>query len=287
MKVIVTGAKGLLGSAISQQCEQRGWACTGLAHGTLWEQTPAQLRMTLQSHDLLIHAAAWTDVEQCEINPDKCYRDNFVMTELLSHAAADVQLPMMFVSSTGIYGSAQTSPYREYDAPQPTTHHHRSKLLGEQAVLGAAPRNSVIRTGWLYGGDFTMPKNFVARRIEEAKSALRDSQMIRSNQQQRGNPSWNRDVACRMLTLAQQGHAGLFNCVNSGHASRFEYVQAIVALSGLDVDVQAASASSFNRRAKVSDNETADNWKMGCLGMSEMPDWRASLAAYIAGLMKH
>jgi dTDP-4-dehydrorhamnose reductase len=80
------------------------------------------------------------------------------------------------------------------------------------------------------------------------------------------------------------GHTGIFNCVNTGSASRFEYVREIVRLSGESVAVKPADAAIFNRRAKVSDNEAAVNWRMTQLGFEPMPHWEDSLATYIASL---
>jgi dTDP-4-dehydrorhamnose reductase len=87
-----------------------------------------------------------------------------------------------------------------------------------------------------------------------------------------------------MLTLAEAGHAGAFNCVNSGRASRFEYVKEIVHLAGLPVEVHPIAADAFGRKARVSPNEMAENWKMQQLGFAPLPDWRSSLESYLSSL---
>ncbi len=295
MKLLLTGANGLLGSAVISAAAARGDICHALARPTLGAGgapdpgrapgcgaiSAAQLAERLRGYDLLLHAAANTNVEQCETDPDTCYRDNFLLTELLAQAAAIAGVRMLFVSSTGLYGTGSDAPYHEYDAAEPTTHHHRSKLLGEQAVLAAARDNLVVRTGWLFGGTPDNPKNFVARRIDEARKAKAEGRHIESNAEQRGVPCWNRDVAMRMLDLAAAGVNGVVNCVNSGNASRYEYVRAVAELSGVGVEVRPSGAAGFNRKAKVSPNEMADNWKMRMLGWPDMPDWRASLTTYL------
>ncbi|KQQ31085.1 hypothetical protein ASF61_17850 [Duganella sp. Leaf126] len=293
MKLRLTGAGGLLGSAVMAAAAQRGDRCDALARPVLGQFagsgagqpaiTAAQLAPALAGYDVLVHAAANTNVEACETAPDDCYRDNFLLTELLAEAAALAGVRMVFVSSTGVYGTGSDAPYREYQEAVPTTHHHRSKLLGEQRVLALDARNLVVRTGWLFGGSAANPKNFVARRIDEARAALAAGGHLASNAQQRGVPCWNHDVAARLLDLAQAGVSGVVNCVNSGNASRCEYVAAVVQLAGIAVDVQPSTAASFARKARVSHNEMADNWKMATLGWPDMPDWRASLAAYLHG----
>ncbi|QBE64015.1 SDR family oxidoreductase [Pseudoduganella lutea] len=288
MKILLTGAGGLLGSAINAAATARGWTCRPMPRPPLPE-LPALLDALLDGEcDLVIHAAANTNVEACEADPPACYRDNLLLTELIATGAVRANARMLFVSSTGVYGAHGSEPYCEYDAVQPTTHHHRSKALAEERVLTASPRNLVVRTGWLFGGPPANPKNFVARRIDEARAALAAGTAMGSNTQQRGIPCWSDDVAARMLDLAASGLAGTFNCVNNGTASRHEYVSEIVRLAGLPLDVQPTSAAAFNRKARVSDNEMAANWKFDTLGWPPMPDWRDSLATYLAtGLAVH
>ncbi len=281
MKILLTGSHGMLGSSIAAIAHQLGWDCQGLLRPELSGADVDILAAILVGHDALIHAAANTNVEQCEVDPDKCYADNFLLTDLLAQAAALANVRMVFVSSTGVYGQGKSTAYREYDEAVPTTHHHRSKLLGEHAVMRASPRNLVIRTGWLFGGDAANPKNFVARRIDEARAAAARGGMIQSNTEQQGTPCFAIDVARRMLELADASVSGVFNCVNRGSASRFDYVNAIVALSQLPVRVEGIAAGSFGRKATVSNNETAENWKMDRLGWAPMPLWQESLTLYV------
>ncbi|MBB5608598.1 MULTISPECIES: sugar nucleotide-binding protein [unclassified Janthinobacterium] len=281
MKILLTGATGLLGSAIVEAAHQRSLVCNALPRPSLSLHTLSALANALQGYDVLIHAAANTNVEQCEVAPDDCYRDNFLLTELIAIAAAIAKVKMVFISSTGIYGEGQEIPYREYDSVHPPTHHHRSKMMAEQAVISQNPCNLVIRTGWLFGGAAANPKNFVARRIDEAREAMKAKGYIESNTEQRGVPCFNQDIATRILNLTSANWSGVFNCVNTGSASRFEYVRAVIELAGLPLEVRPSNAAAFQRKAKVSNNEMAVNWKMDTLGLPEMPAWRTSLEHYI------
>ncbi|GGC07587.1 SDR family oxidoreductase [Pseudoduganella buxea] len=281
MRILLTGAGGLLGTAVTAAAGARGWTCTPLPRPALPDAPGALAARLAEGWDLLIHAAANTNVEACETDPSACYRDNLLLTELIATATARAGTKLLFVSSTGVYGDAQATPWREYDAVAPTTHHHRSKVLAEQCVLAAAAGNLVVRTGWLFGGPPANPKNFVARRLDEARAVLAAGTVMASNAQQRGVPCYSADIAGRMLDLAAGGLAGVFNCVNGGSASRHEYVQAIVDAAGLALAVQPSAAASFRRVAKVSDNEMAENWKAAMLGWPAMPDWRTSLAGYV------
>lgn len=280
MKLLLTGSGGLLGKAIAAEAASRSIECKAFVRDGILESSMTALVTRIQGSSLLIHAAANTNVEQCEIEPAASYRDNFLLTERLAQAAATAGVRMVFISSTGVYGTGAEHPYCEFDATVPTTHHHRSKLLAEQAVI-LHPVNMVVRTGWLFGGGGANPKNFVARRLEEARAAVTGAGYVASNSEQRGNPSYVVDVADRLLDLVAADVAGIVNCVNRGDASRYQYVSAIVAAAGLAVDVRQVSGAAFNRKAQVSPNEMALNWKMDLLGWPPMPAWQDSLKRYI------
>lgn len=284
MKLLISGASGLLGGALTKAAAQRGHDCVALDRAGLVMSLDPAISAALDARfdgvDHFIHAAANTNVERCEAEPDVCYRDNLVLTELLSAAAHRRGVAMTFISSTGVYGSHQDTPWAEYHEARPGTHHHRSKLLGEQRVMAADPANLVVRTGWLFGGDAQAAKNFVAKRILEAR--LAHEGFIHSNQQQRGCPTHVDDLAERVLDLIALQATGVFNAVNAGSASRFEYVREIISRAGLDVEVRPVAAGDFKRIAPVSDNETAVNWRADSLGLPPMRHWHAALADYLA-----
>ena len=281
MRILITGANGLLGGSLLAVFAERGHQPEPLSR-SLWAGiAPRRLAPLLAGAELVVHAAANTNVERCEVDVDGCYRDNYFWSEMLAQAAALAGVPMVYISSTGVYGAHQTNPYIETSLTVPTTHHHRAKLLAEGAVLRAAPANLVLRTGWLFGGQPANPKNFVARRLDEARSLLAAGKAMHANVEQRGIPTYAVDVTMRLLELVELGHSGVFNCVNQGSASRLEYVRSILQLSGQDMPVAPVAGSTFNRKAQVSNNEVATNWKMDLLGMAPMPGWQESLEIYL------
>lgn len=282
MNIVLTGASGLFGSSLAALARRRGIDCLPLARQGLLSMA-TRLPVDLTADTVLVHAAASTDVEANERDPATCYRDNLLLTEQLARRAARAGCRVVFISSTGVYGQGQAEPHDEFSATRPTTHHHRSKLLAERAVLRHCPDALVLRTGWLFGGGAEHPKNFVARRIAEARAA--GSGALHSNPRQQGNPTAADDLAERLLMLLQGDAGGVFNAVNTGHASRLDYVREIVRLCGLPAIVEAADPASFQRVARVSDNEMAVNLKSSLLGLPPMPHWHDSLARCVATLL--
>lgn len=283
MRLALTGSNGLLGSRIKKIAMSHGVDIKSLSRGELNPQNGLESivdSLREIKSEVLVHCAANTDVEKCEKEPEFCYRDNTLLTELLAIACRIIGIKMVFISSTGIYGTHKKTAYHEYDQVRPTTVHHNSKWQAEKLIQSQLRDCLIIRTGWLFGGEWDMSKNFVANRIREC---LTSNGQINSDATQFGNPTFVDDVADRVLTLIKMNISGVFNCVNLGVANRYDYVKEIVRCAELDVKV-IASDSPFQREAKVSFNESASNFKMDELGLSHMPSWNVSLAEYICKL---
>lgn len=286
MKVAITGVNGLLGSTLFNKAYSYGLQAIQLSRNDIQSKIGLDTLCKFLSDldcSVLIHCAANTNVDACEDDRLGCYRDNVLLTEKLAMACQINNIKLVFISSTGIYGDYQDAPYCEYDSVFPTTMHHQSKWLAEKLIPITVKDYLIIRTGWLFGGDWNMPKNFVANRIKEAISSKGH---IYSDTTQIGNPTFVGDLACRIYDLVNRNYSGTFNCVNEGSASRYEYVTEIIKLSGLEVNVLPVDGTEFKRKAKVSHNESAINFKLREFGIDSMPNWTFSLSAYIPTLLE-
>lgn len=280
MRILITGATGMLGSDLVEHLRNKGEMVERFDRENIsWEHQASNIEI-LSGFDCIVHAAANTDVEACELDPASCYRDNALLTERLAAAASRANCKLIYISSTGIYGTGKTvGAYSEYDEVCPTTHHHRAKWLGEQAVNRHVSNALILRTGWIFGGDPSNPKNFVSRRIEEALTHIGNP--IRSNYQQNGVPTYVKEISSKLYELLKSDEVGTFNVVSQGHASRYEYVSKILEFAKIDVRVVPARNEFFERKAKVSMNETAVNLRLRQLGYSDLPFWEESLRHYI------
>ena len=285
MKILITGSRGLLGSTVLEYLKYQSETVRSLDRDEFsWHEHRTNIEQLI-GFDCVIHAAANTNVEACEADHASCYRDNTLLTERLAYAARQARCKFVYVSSTGIYGTEKAfDPYHEYDRVNPTTHHHRAKWLGEKAVNKYSKNALILRTGWLFGGKADSLKNFVTQRIDEAVN--NEAKQIRSNNQQRGAPTFARDFAARLYELIKKDEVGTYNLVNEGAASRYDYVSKIIEIAGLDVAVIPTSADTFNRKAMVSSNETAISVKLGQLGYRALPSWQESLETYIKSDLK-
>jgi dTDP-4-dehydrorhamnose reductase len=278
MKIALTGSSGILGSTIYNFFTSEGIAVEKVFRNNLDIGKIETFHSVFKDCSVVIHAAANTDVEACENSPNECFRDNVLLTEMIAKSCHINRVKMIFISSTGIYGDWKTSPYSEFDPVKPTTTYHYSKHLAEQEVLKLF-NSLVLRVGWLFGGHYNQKKNFVARRIEEA---LDHNTTIKSNSEQFGCPTYCLDVAKQILVFINRDLTGIFNCVNEGSASRFDFVQEIYSFLKIHTQLEKATGKDFPRKAKVSNNESAINYKQAEMKMPKMRFWRESLQEYLS-----
>lgn len=277
-KILVTGSNGLLGSSFCNFSKYKN--ILGCSKELLDITSSKSLHKVLDKEkpDIILHTAAFTNVEKCEINPEKSYEVNVLGTKNIVDYCSINNIFLIFISSTGVYGSHKINQYVESDMVDATTIHHKSKHKAELIISKNLNDYLILRTGWLYGGDISLKKNFVYKRYLEANN----KKLLYSNNKQIGNPTYVIDLVKQIDLLIDKNITGLFNCVNSAHnVSRFDYVSEIVNLFDLDCIVESKDASHFKRVAPVSNNESAINLNLNNLGLNIMRDWKVSLKEYI------
>ncbi len=280
LKILITGSDGMLGSQFASDLKNF-FSIFTLPKG-IDIRIENSLKDELQkiNPDIIIHTAAYTDVDGCELDPNKAYQVNVVGTENIVKFCRLINenTKLIFISSTGIYGDNSINNYSEDDTPQPTTIHHKNKLEAENIIRNNLHNFMILRVGWLYGGFIYHKNNFVYKRYLEAKN----KKIIYSSTGQIGNPTNCQDVVRQTFHLIQNEVEGIFNCVNGGAGvSRHEYVEEIVKLFGLDCKIKMVDETFFQRAAPVSSNESAINKKLNSMGLNIMPFWKESLESYI------
>ncbi|HMQ48402.1 MAG TPA: NAD(P)-dependent oxidoreductase [Saprospiraceae bacterium] len=275
MTILLTGVNGLLGSRLKALLNGYTLIAPSRSDLDITDAASVQAFAGITSPDIILHCAAYTDVERAETDVEGCYKVNVAGTMNLIQAFHTKQPKFVFISSTGVYGKEKTRPYVEGDVPKPTTIYHQSKLEAEQLVKQHCHNFLILRTGWLFGGPVHAPKNFIYKRYLEAK----DQAFLHSNPIQRGNPTFVDDVVRQIELLLEKDCMGLYNCVNQGDASRLEYIQHIVQAFGLSTQVLPVEGR-FQRKADVSDNEMAENFYLNLMGLNVMPHFEQSLHTY-------
>lgn len=284
MKILITGSNGMLGSNLVKLLPYTNIIGYDSNSMDITDNNKVKDILTFQKPDVIIHTAAYTNVEDCEVNHEKAYLINTIGTQNLVNYCINKNILFIYISSTGIYGTKKNkNRYNEFDEVNPTTIHHKSKYEAEKIIQNHLSNFLILRTGWLFGGNIEHNKNFVYKRYLESKN----KENMYSDNSQIGNPTYIKDFVKQIILLIDKEQYGIFNCVSEAKKiSRFDYVKKIIELFNADCKVKEASPEMFKRVAKVSNNESAINYKLDLLNLNIMNNWENSLSKYVEDLKK-
>ncbi|MBC7292878.1 MAG: dTDP-4-dehydrorhamnose reductase, partial [Thermoleophilia bacterium] len=206
MRVLILGAAGQLGSEL---CSVLGAEHEVIAM-TRTEADFAHLSQLLAiarraSPDVIINAAAYTDVDGCETNWDRAFLVNALGARNAAIAAREVGAKLVHVSTDYVFDGRKDGPYFEFDPPSPINVYGASKLWGENLVRKQWPKHFIVRTAWLYDRS---GKNFVKTMFRLA----REQKDLRVVNDQRGTPTWAADLARQIAKLVQTDWYGTYHC---------------------------------------------------------------------------
>jgi dTDP-4-dehydrorhamnose reductase len=276
MTVLVTGAGGQVGRELIELLGPRG---VGYAHAQLDITDGDAVRAAVEaaSPDAVIHAAAWTAVDQAESEPDRAFLVNQTGTEHVAEAARAVGARLWYVSTDYVFDGTKDSPYVETDATNPQTVYGRSKLAGEAA---AGPDAIVARTSWVsgrHGGN--MVKTILRIAAQQEQLTFVDDQ--------RGHPTFAEDLARKLVELVDGDHRGTFHVTNQGAVTWYEFARSVLAASGQDPDrVRPVSSADLDppRPAARPANSVLENAALASAGLELLDDFEVPLARLITQL---
>ncbi|MFQ5882332.1 MAG: dTDP-4-dehydrorhamnose reductase [Candidatus Methylomirabilales bacterium] len=275
MKVILTGAEGLLGTELTRVLDRRHQVVP-VSRKDLDVTSPGvtgALRV-LQS-DLVIHAAAYSDVDGCEKDPVRAFRVNVEGTAQVARACRELGLPLLYFSTDYVFDGRKGAPYREEDAANPLSVYGRSKWEGEQQVRRYIEDYFIVRTAWLYG---RTGRSFIRTILTQAK----EGGELRVVHDQIGCPTSAADLAEAVTRLIEKAPFGLYHITNSGYCSWFEFAQAILAETGLSgVSVRPISSRELNRPAPRPAYSVLDNHAWLTIFGEPLRPWRQALRAFL------
>lgn len=244
MKVFITGICGLLGQKLTHTLAQDIYDVAGcdLYDQTLIPHLPHQyyqvdlrqkeftLNVIKAFHpDVIVHTAAMTDVDGCELNREACWQSNVVATHNVVSAAQKVNARLIFISTDYVF-NGRSGPYREEDPPDPINYYGRSKLAAENLVRGSGLDHAIIRTIVLYGYGRNARASFVTWLLNR----LRNGQSVRIVNDQWGNTTLAEDLAMAIERVILLGKGGLYNVGGRGYQTRYEFALTAAQVFGLD-----------------------------------------------------
>ena len=273
MRIAITGANGQLGLALRRRLG-REHEIVALGHADLELGHPDCVGTLVATQaDLIVHPAAYTNVDGCARDPDLAYRVNGLGTQYVALACRQLGAPLVYVSTNEVFDGAASTPYFEYDRAAPINAYGRSKWAGEQAVREQLDRFYIARVAWLYGGE----RNFV-RTILRLAGERETLAMVAD---EIGSPTYAPDVADAIARLIRTPYYGTYHLVNQGACSRYEFAAEILRLAArTGVALEPIQLASYKRDSVVPPYTPLRNLAAAALGIRLRP-WQAALAEYI------
>jgi dTDP-4-dehydrorhamnose reductase len=280
MRACVTGSAGQLGSEVVDALA--GHAVTGFPRSELdvGDYHACMQRITAAAPEVVIHCAAYTDVDGAETDPDGAWRANVVGSQNVAAAARRCGAFLVAVSSDYVFDGTAVEPYDEHAPVRPLGVYGRSKAAGERAAFEANPgATAVVRSSWIYGAT---GRNFVKTMLRLARE--RDTLDVVDDQT--GAPTWARDLADALVALASARRPGTYHVANAGATTWCGFAREIFALAGHDPQrVRPTTTSAVARpAARPAYSVFSDRmWRLG--GFAPLRPWRQALKAALPGII--
>lgn len=279
MRVLVTGCNGLLGVDLVESFRAHGHEVAGcdLPHVDVTRPDQIAAAVRAASPDAVVHAAAMTDVDGCERDPDTAFVTNGLGARNVAVACQAFGAALMYVSTDFVFDGTAQRPYREFDPPRPLCVYGSSKLAGEEFVRHLVPKHMVVRTGWLYG---PRGKNFVRSILEAARGDIQ----LRVVNDQVGSPTYSRHLADALVALATTGLWGTYHATNSGSTSWWAFAVEILRCAGLGGrSVERITSEELNRPATRPSYSVLDLSALEATIGTKMPHWRDAIREFLEG----
>ncbi|HIE38467.1 MAG TPA: dTDP-4-dehydrorhamnose reductase [Anaerolineales bacterium] len=274
MRIFITGCKGQLGRTLNDVLAGEVLAGCDLPELDIVDRAAIGAAIAGFAPDVVIHAAAWTDVDGCARDPERAYRVNGLGTQNVALACAQVGAPMVYISTNEVFDGEAAEPYREWDPIHPINPYGRSKAAGEWFVRHLLTRFYIVRTAWLYapGG-----RNFPHRIIQLAD----ERGALRVVTDEVGNPTYAPDLAQALAALIRTGAYGVYHLTNAGHCSRYDFAREILRITGREqVPVEPIPLAEFQRASAPPPFAPLANTAGAALGIALRP-WEEALAEFL------
>ena len=271
MKILILGAKGMLGHDLQAEFEKdhqvTGW---GIDEIDITKEEEVNKKIVQLKPNLVINAAAFTDVDGCEEKKDLCMKVNGQAVGFIAQACKKCNAVLVHYSTDYVFDGQNKEGYKEDAKLDPINLYGQSKALGEEEIQKNTTKYYLLRTSWLYGKH---GKNFVDTMLNLAKE--RDK--IKVVNDQFGKPTYTKDLAKRTKEIIEQKRDfGIYHVTNEGITSWYEFTKKIFEIAGINIEVKPQTTEQFPRPAKRPKYSALINTKL-----PKMRRWEEVLKEYL------
>lgn len=273
MRIAITGANGQLGQALCNVLGQQH-EIVPLARAELdIEQPSAVEQLTATGAEVVVHPAAYTNVDGCAREPERAYRANALGTKHIALACRELGAPLVYISTNEVFDGTAGRAYYEYDQANPINAYGWSKWCGEQIVRELLDKFFIARVAWLYGGERNFVRTVLRLANERPELAMVEDEV--------GTPTHTGDVAKALAQLIETRHFGSYHIVNDGSCSRFAFAAEALRLAGKsDFPLKPIKLADFKRDSVVPPYTPLRNQAAAILGIQLRP-WQEALAEFV------
>ena len=275
MRTLIFGSKGQLGRDLQLVFRETG-EVVGFDLPEVDITSPTQVRETISGSDpdLVVNAAAYTDVEGAEDDRKTCFAVNCDAARYVAQAAASRDLPVVYISTDYVFDGSKRTPYEPNELVAPSGVYAESKAAGEEATRVAARKHFILRTAWLYGPG----GNHFVEKILRAAASHPELKVV---EDEVGSPTHTLDLARAVYAIAQTEAYGTHHAVNAGSCSRYEFAKEILHLAGVEIPVHPCQASEYPAKAPRPAYSVLSTATLERATGAKMRHWREALADYM------
>jgi len=283
MKILITGARGMLGTDLVKRFTVHGSRFTVIGVDIddfdITDEKGTIKEIKMVSPQVVINCAAFTDVDRCETESEKAFRVNRDGARNVALACREVGAKLIHISTDYIFNGEKREPYREEDGPGPINIYGLSKLEGEREILRLTTHDSrlptlIIRTSWLFGKN---GKNFVDTILRLAG----EMNELRVVDDQVGSPTYTVDLSEGIERLVHQEATGIIHCTNTGECSWYNFAKEIIRIIGKEVKVIPITSYELDRPAPRPSYSVLSNERYYQLTGHRLRSWKEGLRDYL------
>ena len=278
MKLLVTGAGGLVGRSVIEHCAAQGDSVFAFDHASLDISDAAALRTIFSEKkpEVVINCAAWTDVDGCESDPVHAERANALGPELLASSCREIDALLITISTDYVFDGTKQGFYTQHDQPNPISIYGRSKLEGERRAQAAWARTIVVRSGYIFGNG---GKNFLSTLLARAAR----NEPLKAISDMVGTPTYAPDLARRLRSLAALDLPGVFHVVNTGDGASFEsFARTALEIAELTAaPLETVTLDDLHRPAPRPRNSRLRCLWSEALHLDPLPHWVDALHTFV------